>query len=225
MTNCIYRIECLNPEIKDFYIGSTGDLKERIANHKCCCNNINRPEYNYKLYKFIRNHGGWDNWRIDIELLTTGYDKEIRIEMEQNYIDCIKPQLNSKNAKTDRKEYTKQYKVDNMEKIKEQNKQYYLDNKDKIREHAKQYRLNNKEKAKQYKVDNMEKLKEQNKQYRLDNIEKIRVKRSVKSKCPDCGKEMLKNGISSHIRLNRCKGKETPSLINLADICPPKMVE
>jgi len=184
MTNCIYRIECLDKEIKDIYIGSTGDLKERIANHKCCCNNINRPEYNYKLYKFIRNHGGWDNWRVDIELLTTGYDKEIRLEMEQNYIDCIKPQLNSKNAKTDRKEYTKQYKVDNMEKIKEQNKQYELDNK-----------------------------------------EKIRVKRSVKSKCPDCGIEMLKYNISRHIRLNRCKGKETPSLINLGDICPPKMLE
>jgi len=193
MTNCIYRIECLDEEIKDIYIGSTGDLKERIANHKCCCNNINRPEYNYKLYKFIRNHGGWNNWRIDIELLTTGYDKEIRLEMEQNYIDCLKPSLNSKNAKG----------LD-MEKLKEHNKQYKLDNKEKIKEYAKS-----------------DKRKKYAKQYKLDNKEKF----NVKSKCPDCGIEMLKYNISRHIRLNHCKGKETQPIINLGDICPPKMLE
>jgi len=189
MTNCIYRIECLDKEIKDIYIGSTVDLMQRISEHKHHCKNSNSPKHNYKVYTFMREHGGWDNWRIDIELLTTGYDKEIRLEMEQNYIDCLKPQLNTQNAKCDRKEYEKQY---------------YLDNKEKFKEHARS-----------------DKRKEYEKEYRLNNREKI----NVKSKCPDCGIEMLKYSISRHIRLNRCKGKEPQTLINLGDICPPKMLE
>jgi len=95
MTNCVYRIECLNPEIKEIYIGSTKDLDERIKHHKKDCKNSNS-----KVYKFIREHGDMDNWKFDIELLTTGFDREQRLEMEQNYIDCLKPQLNSKNAKS-----------------------------------------------------------------------------------------------------------------------------
>jgi len=94
MTSCVYRIECLDPEIKDIYIGSTVDLKERIKQHKKDCKNSNS-----KVYTFMREHGGWDNWKFDIELLATGYGKETRLEWEQNYIDCLKPSLNSKNAK------------------------------------------------------------------------------------------------------------------------------
>ena len=143
MTSCVYRIECLDPEIKDIYIGSTVDLKERIKVHKHHCKNSNSPKHNYKVYTCIRENGGWDNWRIDIELLATGYDKETRLEWEQNYIDCLKPQLNTQNAKSDRKEYEKQYYLDNKEKIKEHVKS------DKRKEYEKQYRLDNKEKIKE----------------------------------------------------------------------------
>jgi len=163
MTNCIYRIECLNPEIKDFYIGSTVDLKERIGTHKFDCKNSN-----LKIYTFIRENGGWDNWKFDIELLTTGYDKEIRREMEQNYIDCLKPSLNSRNAKGHDKLGTR-------------------------------------------------------KKYRMNNNEKIKEKANVKVSCNHCNKLITRSNLARHINDN-CKGKETPSLINLGDICPPKMV-
>ena len=91
--NCVYRIECLDKNIKEFYIGSTADLKQRTGKHKQDCKTSNS-----KVYNFIREHGGWNNWNIDIELLTTGMEKKDRLELEQNYIDCLKPELNSNNA-------------------------------------------------------------------------------------------------------------------------------
>ena len=59
------------------------------------------------------------------------------------------------------------------EKKKEYSKQYRLNNKEKI----KQYRLNNKEYMKQWRLNNKEKIKEFMRQYRLDNDEKIKIGR------------------------------------------------
>jgi len=68
--------------------------------------------------------------------------------------------------KEDRKQYDKQYRIDNQDK----RKQYYLDNQDKI----KQYYLDNQDKRKQYRIDNQDKIKQQKKQYYLDNQDKIK---------------------------------------------------
>jgi hypothetical protein len=88
----------------------------------------------------------------------------------------------------DNKEYSKEYYLDNKEKKKqyyldnkEKNKQYYLDNKENKKEYMKQYYLDNKEKNKesnkQYRLDNKEKLKEKKKKYNLYNKEKIKEKK------------------------------------------------
>jgi hypothetical protein len=77
----------------------------------------------------------------------------------------------------DNKEKKKQYYLDNKEKRKQYKKQYYLDNKEKRRQYSKKYYLDNKEKGneilKQYRLNNKEKIKQYNKQYCLDNKEKI----------------------------------------------------
>jgi hypothetical protein len=67
----------------------------------------------------------------------------------------------------ERKQYNKQYYLDNKEK----KKQYNLNNKEKIKQYKKQYDLNNKEKRKQYK-----------KQYDLNNQEKRRKYQNEKQK-------------------------------------------
>lgn len=46
------------------YIGSTKDLAQRKAAHKNCCNNESSKKYNFKLYKHIRDHGGFDKCDI-----------------------------------------------------------------------------------------------------------------------------------------------------------------
>jgi len=70
----------------------------------------------------------------------------------------------------------KEYRNDNLEKIKEWNKQNYLNNAEQYKEHQKQYRLNNKEQIKEhqkhYCLNNVEKIKEKQKEYRLNNVEK-----------------------------------------------------
>ena len=71
----------------------------------------------------------------------------------------------------DRKQYMKEWRLINKEKLKEYNKNYRLKNKDYI----KQYQLRNKEKLKEYKKqwyhDNKEHKKQYNKQWNIDNKE------------------------------------------------------
>ena len=88
--NCVYRIECLDKNIKEFYIGSTKNLHKRSGLHKSTCYNINRPGYNYKVYQFIRENGGWDNWQIIIEYETKGYSRYDRSIEEQKVNGVIK---------------------------------------------------------------------------------------------------------------------------------------
>tara|TARA_R110000764_G_C10722402_1_gene348276 strand:- start:74 stop:487 length:414 start_codon:yes stop_codon:yes gene_type:complete len=136
MANCVYRIECLDTSIKEFYIGSTANLKERIRTHKSSCNNSNSKDYNSYVYKFIRGNGGWNNWRFDVELLTTGMEEKDRKELEQNYLDCLHPDLNSNNAKgldmEKKKEYDNAYHKENKEKRNASRREKYMLKKTKV---------------------------------------------------------------------------------------------
>jgi hypothetical protein len=80
---------------------------------------------------------------------------------------------NAKNA-----EYMKQYKLENIDKLKDYKKQYKLENIDKLKEYYNQYQLENadklKEYGKQYYLENADKVKEQHKQYYLENTDKIK---------------------------------------------------
>ena len=42
----------------------TVDFTVRKSNHKHVCNNANSEKYNLKIYKIIRENGGWDEWQI-----------------------------------------------------------------------------------------------------------------------------------------------------------------
>ena len=64
----IYKLCCLDLSITDIYIGSTTSKYRRKHAHKSACNNPNDEKHNYYLYRFIRQHGGWDNWDfVEIE--------------------------------------------------------------------------------------------------------------------------------------------------------------
>ena len=57
----IYKLCCLDVNVKHIYIGSSTNFKERKKHHKVCCNNEKQKTYNSYKYKFIRDNGGWDN--------------------------------------------------------------------------------------------------------------------------------------------------------------------
>ena len=80
--------------------------------------------------------------------------------------------------KEKKKEYDKQWRLDN----KKYAKQYRLDNKEKNKEYAKQWRLDNKEYMPQYRLDNKEKNKKYLKKWRLNNKEKTRNYQNFKVK-------------------------------------------
>ena len=60
---CIYMIKKQDDYNNDnIYIGSCCNFVRRKCEHKISCNNSNRKNYNLKVYKFIRENGGWDSW-------------------------------------------------------------------------------------------------------------------------------------------------------------------
>lgn len=78
----------------------------------------------------------------------------------------------------EKKEYNKEWRLKNKEKIKEYNKQYHIENKEKIKQKEKKYRIENKEKiqerTKKYRIENKEKVQERTKNWKLNNKEKLK---------------------------------------------------
>jgi len=130
----IYKICCKDPEIKDIYVGSTTSFKRRMSHHKSRCNNEKSRDYNYPVYRFIRDHGGFDNWSVvkirDVECK----DKYDLIAEERKEFELLDATLNSKYPKRSSQEYHK----DNNEKILQQHKESYEKNKEKILEKRKE---------------------------------------------------------------------------------------
>jgi hypothetical protein len=90
----IYRIQD-NNDSEQFYIGSTTNISRRKSHHKKNVRNKVGKLYWTRLYQYIRDHGGWDNFtmtkthEIDIENLIQGHG------FEQSIIDQFNPPLNS----------------------------------------------------------------------------------------------------------------------------------
>ena len=138
----VYKIYCKDPDVKDFYIGSTKDINNRKQRHKNNCNNEKRPHYNIYLYQFIRDHKGWENWNMDIIEEYPCLDNMELVKRERYWYDELKPSLNKYKpyrSKEERREYNKIYSQEHRDKINERRKIRYEKNKDKIREKQKEY--------------------------------------------------------------------------------------
>ena len=121
----IYKIYCLDDAIKECYIGSCWYIKNRMSCHKYNCSTINRAEYNYKLYTFIRDNGGWCNWDYEYYMVNVIDKTDLQMQ-EQERIDIeVNPILNGRRAYTNKldynKQYLKQYRIDNRENTKKFN--------------------------------------------------------------------------------------------------------
>lgn len=90
-----YIIRCLDESITECYVGQTSNLKNRIREHKSRSNNPNDPSYNKRLYRFIRNHKGFNNWTIEMIDSINLYDKSTALAFEQCMIMFYKAELNS----------------------------------------------------------------------------------------------------------------------------------
>ena len=152
----IYKIICNDPDITDCYVGSTTNFKKRMANHKDAIHNYKSRKHKYKLYEFIRNHGGWDNWR-PVEIITHNCIDKLEVALhERFYIDALKPSLNTQIPLRTRKEWIEC----NRDKINDLANNYYHKNKEVCLASQKKWREANREKLKIDKKNYYDKNKE-----------------------------------------------------------------
>ena len=59
-----YKLVCNDLNITECYVGHTTHFVKRRANHKNRCCNTNDKFYNLKVYKLMRETGGWENWTM-----------------------------------------------------------------------------------------------------------------------------------------------------------------
>ncbi len=128
-----YKIVSKNENIKDCYVGKTTNFKKRVEYHKSNCYNENRKEYNYKLYKFIRENGGWDNFNF-IEIEKGEYDNKDSAIKERELIEELNANLNIVIPSRTLKEYFKEYLKNNREKHNKRQKKYFDKNREIINE-------------------------------------------------------------------------------------------
>jgi hypothetical protein len=109
----IYKIYCKDESIKDLYVGHTTNFVQRKHAHKMSCTREKYYNYNCKVYKLIRENGGWDNWSMEIvNFFNCKNQKEARIK-EQDYFISLNATLNSVEPFPERKKYIK--KTNNIE--------------------------------------------------------------------------------------------------------------
>jgi len=97
-----YFIYCIKFNNDIVYIGSTNNFSQRKHKHKKNTTNKRGKLYWLKLYLFIRENGGINNFIF--EILENGeIDNKLEIrKIEQNFIDKYNPNLNSKKSFIDK---------------------------------------------------------------------------------------------------------------------------
>lgn len=192
----IYKLCCKDANITDIYIGSTLDHYNRKRMHKNSCNNPNSHTYNYCVYQFIRDNGGFDNWDLVVLEEYAAENKNDLLWKEREWVERLKPSLNRwRPIITDEEsnERRKKWTEANKEQIRERRKKYKEANKEQIREKDKIYKENNRQKRKDYYENNKEYILQKRKDYRKNNKDKIRnYRENNKERISNSNKERLK---------------------------------
>jgi len=141
----IYKLCCNDLNIKEIYVGSTCNFTRRKSQHKHICCNENAIEHNFKVYKFIRDNGGWDNWDMILVDQYPCENKLQKLQRERYWYEELKSTLNGDVPGRSYKEYRDTYYEENKEKIAEQKKEYRKNNKIKFLAKDKTYYENNRE--------------------------------------------------------------------------------
>ncbi len=188
-----YKIVCLDNSVELCYVGSTANWKERQRNHRNICNNENIKNYNLKIYKTIREYGGWSNFKMiqigtreqlnrrEAEQIEEEYRQELKANM--NMRRCFITEEQKREAY---KELCKKWCEENKDYYKEYKQNYYEKNKNKILEQSQKYR-----------EDNKDKILEIQQKHRENNKDKINEKQREKVKC-ECGCMIGKTNLLRH---------------------------
>lgn len=212
--SCVYQIKCKDPKITATYVGSTVDLKQRICQHRHRCIEGNKKSH-YKLYVFIRENGGFDNFEFNVLQSYQDITKEDLIKEEEKYFKELTPELNINHPTRSYKEWyqeekekvlkqCKKYREKNKEKLSEQHKEWYQKNKDDHKAKCKTRYEKNKEtilaQCKVYREEHREEKIKRDTEYRKKNRERINSQRREKYTCEICGKIVSRGTKARHER-------------------------
>ena len=195
----IYKFVCKDLNIKDVYVGHTTNFTKRKTQHKNKCNDENNRSYNVKVYRRIRENGGWNNWEmIEIEKFPC-QDQNEAIARERHWYE-----LNNSTLNTSKPNRTKaEYRTDNIEQMRLKDKTYRDANKDIIKTKHKIYYDANKEfilqQVKEHYIANKEQYLTNKKLYYEKKKEEIAEKRSEKFDC-ECGPCVRKFDYPRHLK-------------------------
>ena len=141
----MYKVGC----DKVLYIGSTWKMTKRRVYHTGNCYNESSQEYNYDIYKFIRDNGNIDKYEFHILEEVEVVDLTERRIKEQEYIDKygLDNLLNMLNAYESPERKRERNKIScranyskHKETRKKYNKNHYEENKDAIKLHNNEYK-------------------------------------------------------------------------------------
>jgi hypothetical protein len=174
----IYKIEAINGDEGDVYIGSTTKelLSQRMSKHRSQYKNwMNGIGSKITSYVLFEKYGMEKCKIVLMENVNATSSDELRAR-EAFYIksmECVNKVIPMRSYK--------EYCTDNKEIIKDKRKLYYENNKDVIKEQKKGYREDNKDNIKvqqeQWNKDNKDKIKLLQKNYREKNKEILKIKR------------------------------------------------
>ena len=155
--SAVYKIT--NTVTCDFYIGSSKNVKHRLACHKCQSTWKKYP--NNPMYLDMKNYG---TDKFEFQVIEEVEPEKLK-ETEQKFIEILKPTYNSNNAKgldiERKKEYQKKY--EKTDKRKKYLKEYQKS--DKYKEYHKEYEKTDKRKKAKKEYEKTDKYKEYKKEY------------------------------------------------------------
>jgi hypothetical protein len=137
----IYKIVCLDVNVKEIYVGSTTNFVKRKNQHKGSCNDEWKKDYNLNVYKFIRAKGGWINWKMELVQYFPTDDKLKLLKREGEILRELNATLN---IRMPCGQTSKEWREINRDKLLKYYNENYKNNREKRLADRKEYRETNK---------------------------------------------------------------------------------
>jgi hypothetical protein len=149
-----YRLVCRDPTVKEVYVGHTTAEVDRRANHKTNCTNEKSKKYNYFVYRFIRDHGSWDNWQLIVHEKKPVKDIFEAVLQERVWVEFYKATLNSNVPSRTHVEYSAAYYAKYRDEIMKTHAEYRADHRDQINKNQAAYDANHRDEKASYRAAN-----------------------------------------------------------------------
>ena len=158
----IYKIVCLEPDINNKYIGYTSDIIRRKYYHKV--KSMDPKNNKYKLYHFINQHGGFNNFDIiEIRKYPCMNNNEAKAQ-QYKYIKLLNADLNSNNVINKSDYNVKAFLNENEHRLINIEKARKVKQNNDIKKQEKQQQLINKNKEAELYNKQLQKIKEEKKE-------------------------------------------------------------